>query len=43
MRVGAIQVRKVRGEVNPADLFTNDLPSRIKIAQLVKLFGFEYR
>ena len=43
MRVGAIQVRKVRGDVNPADLFTKHLPSSIKIAQLVKLFGCEYR
>lgn len=43
VRVGAIQVRKVRGDVNPADLFTKHLPSRDKIAQLVKLFGCEYR
>ena len=43
VRVGAIQVRKVRGDVNPADLFTKHLPSSIKIAQLVKLFGCEYR
>ena len=43
VRTGAIQVRKVRGDVNPADLFTKHLPSSIKIAQLVKLFGCEYR
>ena len=43
MRNGHIQVRKVRGEVNPADLFTKYLPSGVKIAQLVKLFGCEYR
>jgi hypothetical protein len=43
VRGGAIQVRKVRGDVNPADLFTKHLPSSIKIAQLVKLFGCEYR
>ena len=43
VRTGAIQVRKVRGDVNPADLFTKHLPSRDKIAQLVKLFGCEYR
>ena len=43
VRTGAIQVRKVRGDVNPADLFTKHFPSRDKIAQLVKLFGCEYR
>ena len=43
VRTGAIQVRKVRGDVNPADLFTKHLPSSIKIGQLVKLFGCEYR
>ena len=43
VRTGAIQVRKVRGDVNPADLFTKHLPSSIKIAQLVKLFGCEHR
>ena len=43
VRTGAIQVRKVRGDVNPADLFTRHLPSKDKIHQLVKLFGCEYR
>ena len=43
VRTGAIQVRKLRGEVNPADLFTKFLPSSVKIDQLVKLFGCEYR
>ena len=43
VRTGAIQVRKVRGDVNPADLFTKHLPSKDKIHQLVKLFGCEYR
>ena len=43
VRVGAIQVRKVRGDVNPADLFTKHLGSKEKIHQLVKLFGCEYR
>ena len=33
----------MRGDVNPADLFTKHLPSSIKIAQLAKLFGCEYR
>ena len=36
-------MRKVRGDVNPADLFTKHLPSMVKIHQLVKLFGCEYR
>ena len=43
VRSGQIQVRKVRGGVNPADLFTKYLPSSVKINQLVKLFGCEYR
>ena len=36
-------VRKIRGEVNPADLFTKHLPSREKVHQLLDLFGCEYR
>ena len=32
MRTGAIHIRKVRGEVNPADLFKKHLPSSIKTA-----------
>ena len=43
VRTGAIQVRKVRGEVNPADLFTKHLPSKDKVHKLTKLFGCEYR
>ena len=43
VRVGAITVKKVRGEVNPADLFTKHLPSREKVHQLLALFGCEYR
>ena len=43
VRTGAIEVKKVRGEVNPADLFTKHLPSREKVHQLVSLFGCEYR
>ena len=42
VRTGAIQVRKVRGDVNPADIFTKHLPSKDKVHQLVKLFGCEY-
>ena len=36
-------VKKVRGEVNPADIFTKHLPSRDKVHQLLNLFGCEYR
>ena len=43
VRTVAIQVRKVRRDVNPADLFTKDLPSKDKIHQLVRLFGCECR
>ena len=43
VRTGAITVKKVRGEVNPADLFTKHLPSREKVHQLLNLFGCEYR
>ena len=43
VRTGAIIVKKVRGDVNPADLFTKHLASREKVHQLLKLFGCEYR
>ena len=43
VRTGVIELRKDRGDVNPADLFTKHLPSRDKIHQLVKLFGCECR
>ena len=43
VRTGAITLKKVWGEVNPADLFTKHLPSREKIHQLLALFGIEYR
>ena len=43
VRTGSITVKKVRGEVNPADLFTKHSPSREKVHQLLKLFGCEYR
>ena len=43
VRTGAISLRKVWGEVNPADLFTKHLPSREKVHQLLKLFNCEYR
>ena len=43
VRTGAITVKKVRGEVNPADLFTKHLASREKVHQLLGLFGCQYR
>ena len=43
VRTKAISVKKVRGEVNPADLFTKHLPSKDKVHQLLDLFGCEYR
>jgi len=43
VRTGAIAVWTVRGEVNPADLFTKHLPSKDKIHQLTSLFGCECR
>ena len=43
VRTGAIQLRKVNGLVNPADLFTKHLNSRDRVTQLVQLFNCEYR
>ena len=43
VRTGAIQLRKVNGLVNPADLFTKHLSSRDRVTQLVELFNCEYR
>ena len=39
---GAIGLRKVRGEVNPADLFTKHLSSNERIRELLTLFGCEF-
>ena len=41
-RSGRIQVRKVKGEDNPADIFTKHLPARDKVTQLVGLLGCRY-
>ena len=38
-----MELRKVNGLVNPADLFTKHLSSRERINQLVELFNCEYR
>ena len=43
VRTGAVEVRKVKGEQNPADLFTKHLPSKDKVHTLVRMFGCEYR
>ena len=41
-RSGRIVVKKIRGEDNPADLFTKHLPSREKVEQLVNLLGCRF-
>ena len=43
VRTRAIELRKVRGEVNPADLFTKHQLSKDRVESLVRLFGCEYR
>ena len=43
VREKRIELRKVKGEVNPADLFTKHLLSRETIDNLMKIFGCEYR
>ena len=42
VRSGAILLHKVKGEVNPADLFTKHLSSNDRIVSLLRLFGCEY-
>ena len=42
VRRGEIELRKVRGEVKPADLFTKHLSSEDRVAELLKLFGCKY-
>ena len=39
---GSIELRKVKGEVNPADLFTKHLPSRERVHKLLALFNCRY-
>ena len=43
VRTRDVELRKVRGECNPADLLTKHLPSREKLDQLVALYGCEFR
>ena len=42
VRGGEIELRKVRGEVNPADLFTKHLSDESRVMELLKLFGCRY-
>ena len=39
VRCRRVDLRKIPGEVNPADLFTKHLASRDRLASLVKLLG----
>ncbi len=43
VRSGAVELRKVKGTENPADLFTKHLTSAPCVEALLKLFGCEYR
>ena len=42
MRGNELEIWKVRGEVNPADLFTKHLSSEDRIHDLLKLFGCRF-
>ena len=42
VRTGRLEVRKVKGTENPADLSTKHLPSAEKLKQLVELFGCRF-
>ena len=42
VRDGSIELRKVRGEVNPADLFTKHLQSADRVEDLLELMGCQY-
>ena len=43
VRCKRVDLRKIPGETNPADLFTKHLASRERLAALVQLLGCEYR
>ena len=43
VRSRAIELGKVNGLVNPADLFTKHLTSRDRVTQLIELLNCEYR
>ena len=38
-----LEIRKIAGESNPADLYTKFIESKVKIEQLLNLFGAEFR
>ena len=42
LRQGDFELRKIRGEVNPPDLFTKYIESRPKLDQLISLFQCEF-
>ena len=42
VRLGRVDLRKIAGEVNPADLFTKHTFSRQRLEQLVELHGCKY-
>ena len=42
LRSGSLELRKIRGEVNPADLFTKHLASEQRITELLMLLGCRY-
>ena len=42
VRDGTMELRKVRGDSNPADLFTKHIVGNEKISKLLNLFGCEY-
>ena len=43
IRSGRVEMRKVKGTENPADVFTKHLASAQTVESLLKLFGCEYR
>jgi hypothetical protein len=43
VRNKAIELRKIRGEMNPADLFTKHLPGEEKVKSLIALLECEFR
>jgi hypothetical protein len=43
VRDGTVQLYKVRGEVNPADLFTKHLTGADRVRDLLQLFGCSYQ
>ncbi len=43
VRTRRVDVRKVDGELNPADLFTKHIATKDKLAQLIRLFGCDLR